>query len=163
MKYNLIRKMDISNGPGVRVSVFMQGCEFHCKNCFNSNTWSFDDGEDFTETTIDKVLELCKPDYIKGLSILGGEPMHPRNIEATTKLAKAFKEKYPNKSIWLYTGGMWEDVKQMQLMEYLDVLVDGEFVVEKKDVNLHWVGSSNQRVINVPETLEKGKIIYHES
>ena len=98
MKYNKIRKMDISNGPGVRVSIFMQGCAFHCENCFNKETWDFNGGTDFTEETIKKVLDLCDKDYIVGLSILGGEPMHPNNIDGTTTLAKAFKEKFPNKN-----------------------------------------------------------------
>ena len=104
MRYHLVRKMDISNGPGVRVSVFMQGCEFHCKNCFNPETWCFDGGQEFTDEKIDEVMKLCAPSHIKGLSILGGEPMHPRNIEATTKLAKKFKELYPDKNIWSWTG-----------------------------------------------------------
>ena len=93
MRYNLIRKMDISNGPGVRVSIFMQGCAFHCKNCFNPNTWDFNAGQEFNQNTIDEVLDLCKEGHIKGLSILGGEPMHPNNIDGTTKLAKAVKGK----------------------------------------------------------------------
>jgi len=93
MRYNLIRKMDISNGPGVRVSVFMQGCSFHCKNCFNSSTWDFEGGKEFNNNTIDEILGLCNNNYIKGLSILGGEPMHPKNIEATTKLAKKIQRK----------------------------------------------------------------------
>ena len=148
MKYNLIRKMDISNGPGVRVSVFMQGCEFHCKNCFNPNTWGFDEGTDFTEETIDKILDLCGQDYVKGLSILGGEPMHPRNIEATTKLAKAFKEKYPNKTIWAWSGFLFDKyLKDKEVSKYIDVLVDGQYVDELHDPTLKWRGSSNQRVI----------------
>lgn len=160
MKYNLIRKMDISNGPGVRVSVFMQGCEFHCKNCFNSNTWSFDGGTDFTEETIDKILELCGQDYVKGLSILGGEPMHPRNIEATTKLAKAFKEKYPNKTIWAWSGFLFDKyLKDKEVSKYIDVLVDGQYVDELHDPTLKWRGSSNQRVIDVPKSLATGDII----
>ena len=160
MKYNLIRKMDISNGPGVRVSVFMQGCEFHCKNCFNSNTWSFDDGEDFTEETIDKILDLCGQDYVKGLSILGGEPMHPRNIEATTKLAKAFKEKYPNKTIWAWSGFLFDKyLKDKEVAKYIDVLVDGQYVDELHNPTLKWRGSSNQRVIDVQKSLATGDII----
>ena len=111
MRYNLIRKMDISNGPGVRVSIFMQGCSFHCKNCFNQETWDFEGGQEFTDDTINKVLELSNKPEVKGLSILGGEPMHPTNIEGTTKLAKAFKEKYPEKSIWAWTGFQYEDIK----------------------------------------------------
>lgn len=160
MKYNLIRKMDISNGPGVRVSVFMQGCEFHCKNCFNPNTWGFDDGTDFTEETIDKILDLCGQDYVKGLSILGGEPMHPRNIEATTKLAKAFKEKYPNKTIWAWSGFLFDKyLKDKEVSKYIDVLVDGQYVDELHDPTLKWRGSSNQRVIDVPKSLATGDII----
>ena len=108
MRYNKIRKMDIANGPGVRVSVFFQGCEFHCKGCFNKDTWDFCGGKEFTDETINKILELCEPDYIVGLSMLGGEPMHPKNIEGTTKLAKAFKEKYPNKTLWSWTGFTFE-------------------------------------------------------
>ena len=160
MKYNLIRKMDISNGPGVRVSVFMQGCEFHCKNCFNPNTWGFDEGTDFTEETIDKILDLCGQDYVKGLSILGGEPMHPRNIEATTKLAKAFKERYPNKTIWAWSGFLFDKyLKDKEVSKYIDVLVDGQYVDELHDPTLKWRGSSNQRVIDVPKSLATGDII----
>ena len=160
MKYNLIRKMDISNGPGVRVSVFMQGCEFHCKNCFNPNTWGFDEGTDFTEETIDKVLDLCGQDYVKGLSILGGEPMHPRNIEATTKLAKAFKEKYPNKTVWAWSGFLFDKyLKDKEVSKYIDVLVDGQYVDELHNPTLKWRGSSNQRVIDVQKSLATGDII----
>ena len=109
MRYNKIRKMDISNGPGVRVSVFFQGCAFHCKNCFNPETWDFDKGEEFTDETIEHILDLCAPDHIVGLSMLGGEPMHPTNLPGTTKLAKAFKERYPNKSLWSWSGFTYED------------------------------------------------------
>lgn len=160
MKYNLIRKMDISNGPGVRVSVFMQGCEFHCKNCFNSETWDFEKGKDFSDATIDEVLNLCGKSYVKGLSILGGEPMHPRNIEATTKLAKAFKEKYPNKSIWAWSGFLFDEyLKDKEVMKYIDVLVDGQYKDELHDPTLKWRGSSNQRVIDVPKSLQTNEVI----
>ena len=131
MRYNLIRKMDISNGPGVRVSIFMQGCSFHCKNCFNPETWDFEGGQEFTEDTINKVLELSDKKEVKGLSILGGEPMHPTNIEGTTKLAKAFKEKYPEKNIWAWSG---------------------------HDPTLKWKGSSNQRVIDIKESKKQNKV-----
>ena len=104
MKYNKIRKMDIADGPGVRVSIFMQGCSFNCKNCFNPETHDFAGGKDFTQNTVNRVLELCDKDYVEGLSILGGEPMHPKNIQGTTELAKAFKEKFPNKSLWVWSG-----------------------------------------------------------
>ena len=160
MKYNLIRKMDISNGPGVRVSIFMQGCGFHCKNCFNKETWDFDAGKDFNQKTIDEVLNLCKEDYIKGLSILGGEPMHPKNIEGTTKLAKAFKEKYPDKNVWVWSGFKFEeDLKDKEVLNYIDVLVDGKYEDELHDFTLKWRGSSNQRVIDVKESLKEHKVI----
>lgn len=163
MKYNIIRKMDISNGPGVRVSVFMQGCEFHCKNCFNPETWSFENGKEFTQGTIDEVLNLCDQDYIKGLSILGGEPMHPKNIEGTTKLAKEFKEKYPNKNIWVWSGFKFdEDLKDKEVMKYVDVLVDGRYVDEMHNPNLKWRGSTNQRVIDVQKSLKENQITFWE-
>ena len=153
MRYHKIRKMDISNGPGVRVSIFMQGCEFHCENCFNKETWDFDGGNEFTEKTIEEVLELCSKDFITGLSILGGEPLHPNNIEGTTKLAKAFKEKYPNKTIWVWSGFLFD--KDLNI----DVLVDGQFVNSLHNPTLKWKGSSNQRVIDVPKSLKENKII----
>lgn len=160
MKYNLIRKMDISNGPGVRVSVFMQGCAFHCKNCFNKETWDFEAGKEFNQDTIDEVLNLCKEDYIKGLSILGGEPMHPKNIEGTTKLAKAFKEKYPNKNVWVWSGFKFdEELKDKEVLNYVDVLVDGKYEDDLHDFTLKWRGSSNQRVIDVQESLKEKKVI----
>ena len=160
MRYNLIRKMDISNGPGVRVSIFMQGCAFHCKNCFNPNTWDFNGGQEFNQGTIDEVLDLCKEGHIKGLSILGGEPMHPNNIEATTMLAKAFKEKYPDKSIWAWSGFKFdEDLKDKEVMKYIDVLVDGQYKDELHDFRLKWRGSSNQRVIDVKESLKEDKVV----
>ncbi len=163
MKYNVVRKMDISNGPGVRVSVFMQGCEFHCKNCFNQETWDFDGGKDFTENTIDQVMDLCNKDYIKGLSILGGEPMHPRNIEATTKLAKKFKEKYPDKNLWVWSGYKFdEDLKNKEVLNYVDVLVDGRYVDELHDPTLKWKGSSNQRVIDVQKSLKSNEVVEYK-
>ena len=162
MRYNLIRKMDISDGPGVRVSIFMQGCAFHCKNCFNSETWDFKGGKEFTDETIEKVLNLCGESYIKGLSILGGEPMHPVNILGTTKLAKAFKEKYPDKNLWLWTGFLFEQLKDKEVLKYIDVLVDGQYKDELHSPILKWKGSSNQRVIDVQKSLKQNKIIITE-
>ena len=159
MRYNLIRKMDISNGPGVRVSIFMQGCHFHCKNCFNPETWDFEGGKEFTDETVEKVLDLCNNDTVKGLSILGGEPMHPNNIEGTTKLAKAFKDKYPEKNLWVWSGFKFEDLKDKEPLKYIDVLVDGNYKDELHDPTLKWRGSSNQRVIDVKETLKSGEIV----
>ena len=160
MRYNKIRKMDIANGPGVRVSIFMQGCEFHCKNCFNAETWGFDGGEEFTDETIEKVLKACDKEYIEGLSILGGEPMHPKNIEGTTKLAKAFKEKYPQKSLWAWSGFLFDEgLKDKDVMNYVDVLVDGQYVDALRNPTLEWRGSANQRVIDVKKSKRENKII----
>lgn len=161
--YNKIRKMDISNGPGVRVSIFFQGCAFHCKNCFNPETWEFDTGNEFTEDTINEILELASPDHIKGLSILGGEPMHPKNIDATTELARRFKEKYPDKTIWSWSGFLFDEyIKDKEIAKYLDVLVDGQFKDELRNPNLKWKGSSNQRVIDVQKSLKKNKVVLYE-
>ena len=163
MRYNKIRKMDIADGPGVRVSIFMQGCAFHCKNCFNPETWDFEGGKEFTDETIDRVLELCGNENITGLSILGGEPMHPNNLEGTTKLAKAFKQKYPNKTLWAWSGFLFDKwVKNQEVAKYLDVLVDGQYVDEKRNPTLKWKGSENQRVIDVQKSLKEGKIVLYE-
>lgn len=162
-RFNKIRKMDISNGPGVRVSIFFQGCPFHCKGCFNNETWDFTLGSEFDAETISKVLEVASPDYIKGLSILGGEPLYKKTVDATIKLCQAFKEKYPNKTIWLWTGFTWETIENKEVLKYLDVLVDGQFKEELHDPRLRWCGSSNQRVIDVQRSLKEDKIILYES
>ena len=163
MGYNKIRKMDISDGPGVRVSIFMQGCAFNCKNCFNPETHDFNGGKEFTDATIDRILELSDNDNIEGLSILGGEPMHPRNIENTTKLAKAFKAKYPNKSVWAWSGFKFDkDLKDKEVAKYLDVLVDGQYVDALHNPTLKWKGSSNQRVIDVQKSLKQNQIVLFE-
>ena len=131
MRYNKIRKMDISNGPGVRVSIFMQGCEFRCKNCFNAETWNFKGGKEFTDETLDKILNLCDNENVEGLSILGGEPCHPKNIEGTTRLAKAFKAKFPKKDLWIWSGFSFDkDLKDKELMNYADVAI----------LSSHWEG-----------------------
>ena len=159
MRYNLIRKMDIADGPGVRVSIFMQGCQFHCKNCFNPETWDFNGGKEFNDEVVEKVLQLCKKDHIKGLSILGGEPMNPVNREGTTKLAKKFKEAFPNKDLWMWTGFKYEDLKNEEVFNYVDVLVDGQYKDELHDPTLKWKGSSNQRVIDVKKSRECDNIV----
>ena len=161
MRYNKIRKMDISNGPGVRVSIFFQGCSFHCKNCFNTETWDFDKGLEFNDETIDMIIKISEADYITGLSILGGEPMHPNNIKGTIKLAKRFKETYPNKTIWAWTGFLIDNICDKEILNYLDVLVDGQFVDELKNPTLSWRGSSNQRVIDVHKYLKYGCIMLY--
>ncbi len=163
MRYNKIRKMDISDGPGIRVSIFMQGCTFNCKNCFNQETHDFKGGAEFTDDVINKVLDLASKDYIVGLSILGGEPMHPINLEGTTKLAKAFKERYPNKTIWAWTGYLFDQyLIDKEVTNYLDVVVDGQYVDELHDFRLKWKGSSNQRVIDVKKSKKANKVILFE-
>ncbi len=163
MRYNKIRKMDISNGPGVRVSIFMQGCAFKCKNCFNPETHDFNGGKEFTDEKINRVLELCEKDYIEGLSILGGEPLHPNNIEGTTKLAKAFKKKFPHKTLWIWSGFLFDkDLKGKEVLNYVDVLVDGQYVDKLHNPTLRYCGSENQRVIDVQKSLKEKKIILYE-
>ena len=161
MIYNKIRKMDIANGPGVRVSIFLQGCTFNCKNCFNPDTHDFNGGNEFTNEIIEEVLNLCDKDYIQGLSILGGEPMHPFNIKGTIKLAKIFKERFPDKTIWSWTGFLMENIIDKEIFDYIDVLVDGQFVEELRNPNLKWCGSENQRVIDIQETLRFGEIVLY--
>ena len=162
MRYHKIRKTDISNGAGIRVSIFMQGCTFHCKNCFNQETWDFNGGKEFNDETIKMVLELCDNDYITGLSILGGEPLHPNNIDGTMKLAKAFKEKYPSKSLWIWSGFTFDKLEDKEIIKYIDVLVDGRYQDELHDFRLKWRGSSNQRVIDVKKTLKREEIVLYD-
>lgn len=167
MKYAKIRKMDISNGEGVRVSLFVQGCSFHCKNCFNQETWDFNGGKEFTTTEIQKIIELANKDYIAGLSVLGGEPLHNNNVDEVFHIVATFKEKFPNKDIWLWTGFKFEDAikdsKRKFILRNIDVLVDGQFEEDKKDLTLKWRGSSNQRVIDCKKSLAENKIILKEN
>lgn len=159
MRYNKIRKMDISNGPGIRVSIFMQGCSFHCKDCFNNETWDFKAGKEFNDDVINKVLDLASLPHIVGLSILGGEPMHPNNREGTIKLAKAFKKRYPDKDIWVWSGYLFDELKDIEGLSYIDTLVDGRFVLEQANPTLKFRGSSNQRVIDVKKSLKAGNVV----
>ena len=154
--------MDVADGPGVRVSIFMQGCTFNCKNCFNPETHDFNGGQEFNDATIEKVLKLCENDYIAGLSILGGEPMHPINIGGTEKLAKAFKQKFPQKTIWVWTGFLFEQIKDKSVLNYINVLVDGQFKEELKDLRLKYCGSQNQRVIDVQKSLKSGTVVLYQ-
>lgn len=166
MRYNKIRKMDISNGEGVRVSLFVQGCSFHCKNCFNQETWDFNGGKEFTTAEIQKIIELADKDYIAGLSILGGEPLHNNNVDEVFHIVATFKEKFPNKDIWLWTGFKFEDAikdsKRKFILRNIDVLIDGQFEEDKKDLTLKWRGSSNQRVIDCKKSLAENKVILKE-
>lgn len=159
MKYNTIRQLDIANGPGCRVSLFVQGCSFNCPGCFNTVARDFAGGKEFTDQTLELLLELLKPDHVSGLSILGGEPLHPQNREATLSLVKRIKKVYPEKSIWLWTGYLLEEVFEDLVDSEIDVVVDGQFKEELKDLRLKYRGSSNQRVIDLQETIKTGEII----
>lgn len=163
MRYAKIRKMDISNGPGVRVSIFVQGCAFNCKGCFNPETHDFNSGKEFTTIEAGKIIQLANRDCINGLSVLGGEPLHPKNIESVSMLCEYFKYKYPYKTVWLWTGFRYEDILEREnnynIFNYVDVLVDGQFKEEYHNPTLRWRGSSNQRVIDVQSSLKEGKVV----
>ena len=159
MRYNKIRKMDIADGPGVRVSIFVQGCSFHCPGCFNPETHDFNGGKEFTAETIEKVLKLCAGDYIRGLSILGGEPLHPQNIAGTETLAKAFKARFPQKDLWIWTGFAYEDLADKSVWQYVDVVVDGQFQKEQANPMLQYKGSANQRVIDVRKSQQQRRTV----
>ena len=158
MRYNTIRQLDIANGPGCRVSIFVQGCSFNCPGCFNTVARDFNGGKEFTDQTMDAILAIAEPDYISGLSILGGEPLHPKNREEVIKLIRRFKKAYPNKTVWLWTGYLIDEVFEDLVESELDVLVDGQFKEELKDLRLKYRGSSNQRVIDLKETIRTGDI-----
>lgn len=165
MNYATIKSHDTANGPGVRVSLFVSGCTHRCPGCFNEVAWDFDYGEPFTQETIDHILKLLEPDYIRGLTLLGGEPFHPKNQAAVVELLRQVKKKFPNKSIWAFSGYLFDkdivsgalgDISEYLI--YLDVLVDGPFVEAKKNLSLQFRGSENQRLIDVQKSLEKGSI-----
>jgi len=172
VNYAIIKKMDVANGPGLRVSLFVSGCTHYCKECFNKEAWDFNYGEPFTEETIENILTYLKNDHIAGLSLLGGEPLEHENQKGLLPLLRKVKEMYPFKTIWCYSGydfekdikgrmlNEWEETKE--LLTYLDILVDGEFQIDKKDLNLRFKGSSNQRIIKVPESLQTNKIVLWE-
>ena len=172
MNYADIKQYDVANGPGIRVSIFVSGCTHYCKGCFNKEAWDFNYGTPFTEETIQRVLDYMKPSYVGGLTVLGGEPMEPKNQPAVLSLVKRVKEVYPEKSIWLFSGydfekdivgRMWEELPETkEILSCLDVLVDGEFVEELKNLSLRFKGSSNQRTILVQESLAAGEIILYD-
>ena len=173
MNYAEIKTCDVANGPGVRVSLFVSGCTHHCEGCFNKETWDFNFGKPFTDEVIDDIIEYMKPDYIKGITLLGGEPLEQTNQQGLLPLLRKIDHIYPEKNIWCFTGydfekdiigrmmKEWDETKEF--MSYIDVLVDGEFMIDKKDLNLVFKGSSNQRTIMVQESLAEGRIIYWQS
>ena len=149
------------NGDGLRVVLWVAGCSHCCRECHNPVTWDVNGGLPFTEEEKQEIFRELNKDYISGITFSGGDPLHSANIMDVTELAKEIREKYPKKTIWLYTGALWEEVCKEEIVRYLDVLVDGEFEADKKDVTLHWKGSSNQRVIDVPDTLKAGDVVLY--
>ena len=183
MRYASIRSLDISNGEGVGVSLFVQGCPFHCKNCFNSETWDFNGGKEWTEKTKNKFMELIDRPYIKRVSFLGGECLADQNLDGVLDLIKEIRISYPEKTIWLYTGFQWSQIiakihqptfpdekfehdrnihmKRQKIISNVDVLVDGEYIDEQRDLTKKWAGSSNQRVIDVQQSLTQNKVLLY--
>ena len=147
MNYAGIKNVDIANGPGVRVSLFVSGCRNHCPGCFNPETWDFDYGEPFTDKTEEELIKALRPSWIQGLSILGGDPMEPENQKALLPLLRRVKEELPEKDVWLYTGYRLESVSSSPLLDLVDVIVDGPFIEAEKDISLAFRGSRNQRII----------------
>jgi len=165
MNYGEIKKVDIANGIGVRVSLFVSGCTHRCKGCFNPETWNFDFGQPFTKQTEDELIKALTPDYIDGISILGGEPFEPSNQKALLPFLQRLKNELPDKTVWFYSGYLFEELTcqkesraftdiTLEILSLTDVLVDGEFVEDLKDISLRFKGSSNQRIIDVKKSLE---------
>ena len=161
MNYHNITKDDMLNGDGLRVVLWTAGCTHCCDGCHNPQTWDVAGGIEFDNNAETELFEALSKDHISGLTFSGGDPLHPFNRETVLRLAKKAKETYPNKTVWLYTGFLWEEVKDAVDLSNIDVLVDGEFKKELNDNNLQWVGSSNQRIIDVQKTLKEGKIVHH--
>lgn len=168
MNYATIKNCDIANGPGVRVSLFVSGCTHRCPGCFNQVAWDFDYGEPFTEEAVQSILNMLRPNYIRGLTLLGGEPFEPQNQPAIVELLRRIKTELPTKSIWAFSGYLYEDIVSGKLgntkeyLSYLDVLVDGPFILEKKNLSLRFRGSENQRLIDIPKTLATGTVTLWE-
>lgn len=184
MFYGNIKNNDIANGVGIRVSLFVSGCRHHCKNCFQPQTWNFNFGKEFTNDTADEIIKMLEPEYISGLTILGGEPLEPENQYELLKFIEKVKICYPQKNIWVYTGYTYEELTGKKkcklqfnniilpnnhpiteftekLLSYIDVLIDGEFIEELKDISLNFRGSKNQRIIDLNATKSQGKVVLH--
>lgn len=171
MNYGEIKSFDIANGEGVRVSLFVSGCTHHCKNCFNKETWDFNFGKPFTKEVEESIIDMLSSDYIDGFSLLGGEPFEPQNQRVLTPFLKRIKENFPNKSIWCYTGYLFDDELLSEsrarcectdeMLSLIDVLVDGEFVQDLYNITLAFRGSENQRIIDVQKSLETGEVCFY--
>lgn len=168
MNYATIKKYDVANGPGVRVSLFVSGCTHACKNCFNKEAWDFNYGQAFTEQTAEEIFTALDKDYIMGFSLLGGEPFEPQNQKVLVSLLREIKRRFPNKTVWCYTGytldkDLWQESRARcdvtdEMLSYIDILVDGEFVEELKNLSIRFRGSSNQRIIDIPKSLANKKV-----
>ena len=175
MRYAQIRELDISNGEGIGVALFVQGCHFHCYNCFNPDTWDFNGGKEWTQDTEDKLIELASRPYIKRLSILGGEPLADENLDGVLHLVNRFRLLFPNKSIWIYSGYQWSEIfndgvyltkecaswKRREIVKQCDVIVDGRYIDSKRNVQAKWRGSDNQHVIDIKQSLQQNKLILY--
>lgn len=160
--YGNIKYCDVANGVGVRNSIFLSGCTHHCRNCFNEETWDFNYGHPLTAEVIQHFISASSPEYISGITLLGGDPLCGADNQTTSyAICKAFKERFPNKTVWLYTGYLFDQIKQLPVIEYLDVLVDGPFIEDKKNLMLKFRGSENQRLIDIKETLKQNKIVLY--
>ena len=174
MRYHNIATNDMRNGDGLRTVLWVAGCNHHCINCHNPITWDPNGGIPFDDDAEEELLSKLSEKHISGITFSGGDPLHENNIKEIARLCKIVKERFPTKTIWLYTGSTWEDIIDeintwhqdelilSQIIKNIDILVDGEFIEKLKDVNYHWAGSTNQRVINVPESLKEGKVVIHE-
>lgn len=161
MRYHNITTDDMLNGDGLRTVLWVAGCTHCCKECQNPITWDVNGGVPFDEAAKQELFEKLNHDYISGITFSGGDPLHPLNREPITALAKEINETFPDKTIWLYTGFLWEDLQNEEILKYIDVLVDGEFMIDLLDTKLKWCGSSNQRIIDVPASLDAGRVILY--
>jgi len=167
MRFHNITVDDMQNGDGLRVVLWLSGCSHHCKNCQNPITWDAKDGKKFDVVAKNELFEALSRDYISGITFSGGDPLHQANLWGVKKLIREIRRRFPNKTIWLYTGYTWREIcencKMLRLISLVDVLVEGRFIEELKDTNYHWAGSTNQRVIDVKESKKKGVVVLHEN
>ena len=159
MRYHNITTDDMLNGDGLRTVLWVAGCTHRCRGCHNPITWDIDGGIPFDEAAESELFEKLRPDHISGLTFSGGDPLHPNNRSEVTRLCRRFREEFPEKDVWLYTGYTFEEISDLEIVPLVDVIVDGRFIIEQFDAKLHWKGSANQRVIDVKETLKLGKIV----
>jgi anaerobic ribonucleoside-triphosphate reductase activating protein len=161
MKYHNITKLDMNNGDGLRVVLWLSGCDHACAGCQNPITWDFNSGLEFDKTAKEELFEALEPDYISGITFSGGDPLHINNRNEVGKLICEIRNKYPDKTIWIYTGYIWEEVSELDFVKMADILVDGKFIKELLDSNAHWIGSTNQRIIDIKKTIVSGEIVLH--